>query len=47
MIFNTLLIKVTSDNSWRAGGKDNKHHLLEADGNSERALQYFFSNSQN
>lgn len=43
MIFNMLLIKVTDDNSWRAGDKDNKHHLFEADENSERALQYFFS----
>lgn len=42
MIFNMLLIKVTDDNSRRAGDKDNKHHLFEADENSERALQYFF-----
>lgn len=42
MIFNMLLIKVADDNSWRAGVKDNKHHLFEADENLERALQYFF-----
>lgn len=50
---NVLLIKVTADNSCRAGDKDNKHPLFEADGNLERARQYsesdpgFFFNGQN
>lgn len=26
VVVNVLLIKVTTDNSWRAGNKDNKHH---------------------
>lgn len=43
VIFNMLLIEATNDNSWRAGDKDNKHHLSEAYGNSERALQYILS----